>query len=225
MGYTNPMKLCSISGCSNKSMWRGWCNKHSGRFLRTGDPEGSKPRAKPLPKPKMPCSIEDCEKPNNPGGLGLCRNHYMRQWKYGRTDLLPKLSAEERFWSKVTKTETCWLWTADHVKPSGHGIFTVNKRRFMATRWLWEQLNGPIAVGLELDHLCRNPPCVRPDHLEPVTKSENARRAAQDIHVSPMTGHRGCEACKAFFAPDHYGSFRRSIYSQDGLSNKVGDSR
>lgn len=30
--------------------------------------------------------------------------------------------------------------------------------------------------GLELDHLCREPRCRRPDHLEPVTRSENELR-------------------------------------------------
>jgi len=41
---------------------------------------------------------------------------------------------------------------------------------------------GPIPDGLHLDHLCANPPCVRPDHLEPVTQAENNRRAAQRRH-------------------------------------------
>ncbi len=43
-------------------------------------------------------------------------------------------------------------------------------------RAVYEHEIGPIAVGLELDHTCSNPPCVNPDHLEPVTKAEHARR-------------------------------------------------
>lgn len=38
-------------------------------------------------------------------------------------------------------------------------------------------INGPLPPGLELDHLCRNKSCVRPDHLEAVTHRENMRRA------------------------------------------------
>jgi hypothetical protein len=38
---------------------------------------------------------------------------------------------------------------------------------------------GPVPEGLELDHLCENPPCCNPAHLEPVTHAENNRRAAQ----------------------------------------------
>lgn len=35
---------------------------------------------------------------------------------------------------------------------------------------------GPIPDGLHLDHLCRNPKCCNPDHLEPVTQRENTLR-------------------------------------------------
>jgi hypothetical protein len=40
-----------------------------------------------------------------------------------------------------------------------------------------ERVHGPVPDGLELDHLCMNPPCINPDHLEPVTHAENMRRA------------------------------------------------
>jgi hypothetical protein len=43
---------------------------------------------------------------------------------------------------------------------------------------MYEQHFGSIPENLELDHLCRNPACVRPDHLEPVTHLENLRRGA-----------------------------------------------
>jgi hypothetical protein len=40
-------------------------------------------------------------------------------------------------------------------------------------------VNGPVPVGLELDHLCGNKSCAKPKHLEPVTHVENMRRAAK----------------------------------------------
>jgi hypothetical protein len=49
------------------------------------------------------------------------------------------------------------------------------KGRF-AHRLVYELLVGQIPEGLVIDHLCRNPRCVRPDHLEPVTQGENVRR-------------------------------------------------
>lgn len=42
---------------------------------------------------------------------------------------------------------------------------------------VYEAEIGPLPPGRpELDHLCCNRSCVRPEHLEPVTRSENLRR-------------------------------------------------
>ena len=74
----------------------------------------------------------------------------------------------ERFWNKVNKTEGCWLWTA--ALSHGYGRFG---KGGAAHRLAWEDRNGPIPEGLVLDHLCRVPRCVNPEHLEPVTHREN----------------------------------------------------
>ena len=81
---------------------------------------------------------------------------------------------EERFWSKVNKTDTCWIWTAAKNQ-DGHGRFR-HGRLVLAHRFAYELLVGPIPKGLDLDHLCQNPACVNPAHLEPVTRKENTRR-------------------------------------------------
>ena len=86
-------------------------------------------------------------------------------------------SLEERFWAKVQKTETCWLWTGGKSL-DGYGIFRPSHgpRSFRAHRFAYELLIGPIAVGLTLDHLCRVRRCVNPAHLEPVTDRVNILR-------------------------------------------------
>lgn len=40
----------------------------------------------------------------------------------------------------------------------------------------WEEVNGPVPPGFELDHLCRRRNCRARHHLEPVTRAENERR-------------------------------------------------
>lgn len=40
----------------------------------------------------------------------------------------------------------------------------------------YELVKGPVPKGKELDHLCRVPSCINPDHLEPVTRQENILR-------------------------------------------------
>lgn len=92
---------------------------------------------------------------------------------------------EERFWRFVAKSsDGCWEWMGARGG-KGYGTFWVGSGKFAnAHRWAYSHFVGPIADGLQLDHLCRNRACVRPDHLEPVTASVNvlrsyaARRAA-----------------------------------------------
>jgi hypothetical protein len=83
----------------------------------------------------------------------------------------------ERFWAKVDKTESCWLWTAS-CNGGGYGMFrdAVMERRADAHRFSYEFHVGAIPAGLVLDHLCRNRNCVNPEHLEAVTQRVNVHR-------------------------------------------------
>ena len=80
-----------------------------------------------------------------------------------------------RFWSKVEKTDTCWLWTASK-NHNGYGIFDINGKTQRAHRLSYELYKGKIPDGLQIDHLCRVRHCVNPDHLEAVTRKENILR-------------------------------------------------
>lgn len=82
----------------------------------------------------------------------------------------------QRFWNKVNKTETCWLWTAG--KAAGYGRFMFEGRNVLAHRWAYENARGSVPEGLTLDHLCRTKHCVNPDHLEAVPGAVNNSRAA-----------------------------------------------
>ena len=70
----------------------------------------------------------------------------------------------------------CWIWIAAHDR-GGYGHSCMDGKRIMAHRLTYKLLAGTIPEGLELDHLCRIPPCVNPAHLEPVTPQENNRRS------------------------------------------------
>lgn len=72
----------------------------------------------------------------------------------------------------------CWIWTKLINPKDGRGRVTFRGRTRLAYCVMYEQRVGPIPKGLELDHLCHIAPCVRPSHLEPVTPTENKRRAA-----------------------------------------------
>ena len=119
----------------------------------------------------------------------------------------------QRFWAKVNKTDTCWLWTA--CASHGYGRIKVGGgfgKMLQAHRVAYEMLVGPIPEGLHLDHLCRVTLCVNPNHLEPVTPRENilrgenhvAKRARQTecLRGHPLSGanlytnSKGGRACK-----------------------------
>jgi hypothetical protein len=85
---------------------------------------------------------------------------------------------EARFWGKVNPDvgeDDCWEWSGV-LLANGYAIFQTNGTRVLAHRYSYELHVGPIPDGLVIDHLCRNKKCVNPEHLEPVTQAENARR-------------------------------------------------
>lgn len=88
-----------------------------------------------------------------------------------------------RFLFKIEWTNSCWLWTAS-ITHNGYGRFWVldKMRRAHIVSYTW--FIGEILEELELDHLCRNPICVRPDHLEAVTHLENIRRGDIGLYES-----------------------------------------
>lgn len=94
----------------------------------------------------------------------------------------------------------CRVWSGS--KRSGYGCIEINGVNKKAHRVSYETFIGPIPEGLVIDHLCRNPGCIKPSHLEPVTNRTNVvrglapyinrRRAAAQTHC--VNGHLYDEA-------------------------------
>lgn len=123
------------------------------------------------------------------------------------SDLPPRIQA------KIEVTQGCWTWTACRNKEGYGRLRPFNGSRY-AHRAVYIALVGPIPEGLELDHLCVNPACCNPDHLEPVTRQENIRRSdvgkvnrgkthcpqahpysGDNLYAAPR-GDRICRACQ-----------------------------
>lgn len=125
-----------------------------------------------------------------------------------------KFDHTEAFWEKIEKTEDCWLWRGART-PMGYGIFKVKNKNNYAHRYAYELTKGKIPETLVIDHLCRRPSCVNPDHLEPVTIGENVLRGVIvrrrnhcenghalipiNVYVNPTTGKRRCKTCRNFY--------------------------
>ena len=83
----------------------------------------------------------------------------------------------DRFVRKFDYSDGCWEWKG-YRTPFGYGMFyTAAHRLVLAHRWFYEWCYGDVPKSLQMDHLCRNPSCVNPDHLEPVTPRENVMRS------------------------------------------------
>lgn len=122
--------------------------------------------------------------------------------------------AIERFMRHVEMvTESgCWIWTGG--LSSGYGNFHNGFTQCMAHRFSYESYRGPIANGMDIDHLCRVRCCVNPWHLEVVTRRENVLRGigpcainAKKLHcvnghelagdnLYIWSGKRRCKSCR-----------------------------
>ena len=89
-----------------------------------------------------------------------------------------------RFWEKVEKTDTCWVWIASTRR--GYGRFRIGDKKYTSHRVSWEIYNGEIPDGMCVLHHCDNPPCVNPDHLFIGTQTDNIR----DRHMKGRNGDK-----------------------------------
>jgi hypothetical protein len=65
----------------------------------------------------------------------------------------------------------------------------VRGRQVRTHRFAWELLRGPIPEGLQIDHLCRNPPCCNPAHMEVVTGRVNLLRSTGVSAINAAKTH------------------------------------
>lgn len=137
------------------------------------------------------CSIEGCGKMAHQSGM--CGMHVYRKAKGLNMHAPPRTyirgDPERAFWSRVLKSNECWVWTG--ALSHGYGRVTVGRREEMAHRYSYVLEYGSIPGGMVIDHMCHNPACVRPDHLRACTQKQNLEHRTGAQRNNRSSGVRG----------------------------------
>ena len=101
-----------------------------------------------------------------------------------------KLNARQQknFWSKVNKTESCWLW-AGPLNDRGYGQFRVGKLMCRAHRVAYAAAVKLPPRHYVMNHLCYTRNCVNPSHLEAVTQYENLMYSDSPVKLNKLKTH------------------------------------
>jgi hypothetical protein len=108
--------------------------------------------------------------------------------------LRTKITADDYLVEDSGYISPCFIWKGR--KGGRHNKYAMVRLRGQEVyvhRAMYEQEVGPIPDGMQIDHLCRVPRCIRPEHLEPVTHTENQRRKP----AIKMTIERAAEVRKS----------------------------
>lgn len=154
--------------------------------------------------------------------------------------LLVKERIEESY---VVTEDGCWEWTKARTK-FGYGKIGLRQKgvdhNFTAHRVYYQIINGFIVDEyLVVDHLCKNPPCINPKHLEVITQWENNARGVgitannirktkcdnghdftpENTGIHRKTGWRYCRICSRN-STNRFLKQRTLRYNAEGLNAK-----
>ena len=125
------------------------------------------------------------------------------------------MNLEERLRNKTrVRPNGCWEWIGNSAG-AGYGRISIDGTMYMAHRVSYALYRDSVPRDLEIDHLCRNPKCVNPWHLEIVDHRTNTLRGIgptainarkthcmrghefneKNTHINTTSGSRQCRPC------------------------------
>jgi hypothetical protein len=133
------MKSCSVTGCDNKYVAKGFCSTHRKINKKYG-----------IPTPTCWCGEFSQTSTGNKKPSLLCKKHTLLQ----------------RFWDnvKVGTEDECWEWQGSRTK-AGYGTILWDGILQYTHRLSLEFTGNVIPPRYHACHKCDNPSCVNPNHL------------------------------------------------------------
>lgn len=84
----------------------------------------------------------------------------------------------------MNSTDGCWLY-AGTIHHTGYGVINgMNNKPLLVHRIMYENFKGEIPPKMDIDHICNNPPCINPDHLQALTHHDNMRKNYKPNHCN-----------------------------------------
>lgn len=143
---------------------------------------------------------------------------------------------KNRLLSRIVKLNNgCWFYSG-YKQKKGYGMMSAWGQLQGAHRISFKIFKGKIPIRKFLDHLCRNPSCVNPEHLEVVTNKENVlrgigvsainKRKTKCINGHDFTkkntlitksGKRQCRKCRHDYQKIYMKNYNKMYY----LKNKI----
>jgi hypothetical protein len=118
----------------------------------------------------------------------------------------------------------------------GYSPLSYRGKKYLAHRFVWQAINGPIPSGLNVCHACDNPRCINIEHLFLGTQADNlrdmrqkGRHAHQKVTHCPKgheytpantrlrcDGARSCRTCNNDIVRRRYHELRRQPAQPQG---------
>jgi hypothetical protein len=106
------------------------------------------------------------------------------------------------FEERVVRSDGCWLWRGAH-NDCGYGQLWHGYRLMVyAHRFAYETFVGPIPDTYVIDHLCENPGCCNPGHLEAVPHQVNIKRGRSGTKTACKYGHDWADPRNVYYRRD-----------------------
>ena len=128
------------------------------------------------------CSMDACAR--IAVSRGYCNRHYLRLRKYGDPAAGRDrfLDPAEGLAARTVQQDGCVVWTGA-LTNAGYARIRVAGSKVYAHRYAWEQANGSIPAGADIDHICHNRSCVSVEHLRIASREQNGANRAGSWNV------------------------------------------